>query len=189
MKLRFLAVAVAALALCPNTRGAMQTYYGTANGGITSGKISDGTLQLSGTVGSSISFTFNRGTTAPMDGYLVLFLDSTAGGYANTTSFTDVGEGPRSAITGYAGGSSRARTYFAEGFTADYALVMNPSVGVQLWQLGAGTLADPQVLLTGDQNLTTFNCTLERDALGMSDAGALRFEALYMNGYGSRYRP
>src|SRR6185369_8900613 len=100
-----LGIFLGTILLCHSVQGGVytQTYLGNATGDST--VVSEGTLMMSGNVGTDINVTFTRGGTdsATMNDYLVLFLDTTAGGFSSTASFTDRSSASRAAISGYNG--------------------------------------------------------------------------------------
>lgn len=182
----YIGIAIAALSLSANA--AMQTYNGLGNGA-TTGPIVGGNLQISGNVGTDISFTYNRGQGSLTAGrFVVLFLDSTAGGYGNTASFTDIGINGRSAISGLSSSGARATATFATGFTADYALVINPEYGVTLWQLGTGEFTRLRQPFLGGvaSSTTTYDFNLRRGELGMGASDSLRFQSAFVSEEGGR---
>lgn len=90
------------------------------------GVVGTGSLNLSDN-GSTISGVFNRGGgSGEQFGYsLVLFIDSVAGGVADTTQITDNAR-VRTSVSGRsASGYYKSSVIFASGFKADYALVLN----------------------------------------------------------------
>jgi MYXO-CTERM domain-containing protein len=133
MKKSLCAFALAVVTAAP----AMATVYsGNGNTGF-GGTIGVGSLTLSDD-GTTISGTVTRGS-ANFNDVLVLYIDSTAGGFTGTSSFSDAGDGLRTAISGY-NGSSRSDLTFASGFDADYAIALGPSSDNfgGLWQLASG---------------------------------------------------
>src|SRR5437588_258204 len=154
MKTRFsgvgsLACLVFLLGSFHNALGALysQTYYGN---GVqpTTQIVSEGTLTLSGSAGGAINVNFTRGGVynGAMNYNLVLFLDTTPGGFNSTASLTDYSGPMQSAISGYSG-SSRSVATFANGFYADYAVVINANYGAYLYQLTGTTIdrIDPRL--------------------------------------------
>ncbi len=112
------------------TSAALATTYpgngGTGFGGPVGGAggsltFTDDHSTLSGTI------TLGNGQTQLSD-ELVIYIDSTTGGFTSTASFTDTGGGgdiDRKAISGFDGGN-RATVNFAPGFAADYAIALSP---------------------------------------------------------------
>ena len=171
---------------------ALVTYPGIVSGSPDSYIVSQGTLTLSGTAGSAINFNFTRGgaDSATMGNYLVLFLDTQAGGYNSTVNFTPNGNDAQRAISGLSSsGTSRSTANFANGFLADYALVIGPNVGAQVYQLGADSftqVASP-INHTMSGTARTYSFSVGRDTLGMGGTDALRFQSTYIAGGGYRY--
>ncbi|HVV73197.1 MAG TPA: hypothetical protein VHI52_17120, partial [Verrucomicrobiae bacterium] len=131
--------------LLPNSaRAAMSTpvtYNGNGNNGH-GGTVASGSLTLKDN-GTTVYGTFTKapGSTFQLD--LVIYIDSVAGGFHDTTSLRDNAEPARIAISGFNRAQNRGSTAtFAPGFTADYAIVLgvNPTdnAGNALYRLNAG---------------------------------------------------
>jgi hypothetical protein len=101
------------------------------------GAVGNGSVSITDT-SSSMTVTFNRGASGNLDNDLVLYLDTQPGGFADTSQFSDNGDGGRTAISGFnSSNPSRTLLTFASGFTADYAIsIENSFIGV--FQLEAG---------------------------------------------------
>lgn len=112
--------------------------YAGASAGIHSGfgdVIGAGSsLHVDADVNGRLGFGFQLGAGTWNDD-IVIYIDSKAGGIADTAAFTDTGDGLRKAISG-TDGSNRATLTFAPGFAADYALALNNGFA-GLWQLAA----------------------------------------------------
>ena len=72
-------------------------------------------------VGSTVTMVFNQGSGGFFDGNVV-YIDSVAGGVADTTSLTDTADGGRSIASGNNGSNNDIT--FAPGFEADFAISM-----------------------------------------------------------------
>jgi len=106
-------------------RGALYNGNGSTSFG---GAVGTGSLTLTDN-GTTVSATFSRGTggNGTFTDYLVIYIDSTLGGYSTTSGFTDYGSGLRKAVSGEdAPGNTRATAQFANGFSADYAIALHP---------------------------------------------------------------
>jgi hypothetical protein len=92
------------------------------------GPVGTGSLDISDTA-SSLTMTFNRGSGA-MNDVLVLYLDTQTGGFTDNSTFSDNGDGGRTAISG-ANNSNPSRTAVNLPFAADYAIaIQNGFIGV-----------------------------------------------------------
>lgn len=177
--------------LLQTVSGAMysQSYYGN---GVqpTTEIVSEGTLTMSGSAGGAINVNFTRGgvDNGAMNYNLVLFLDTTSGGFNNTGGFNDYSGPMQSAISGY-DGSHRGVATFANGFYADYAVVISANYGAYLFQLGTASheRLDPRLCPPGDNPAQrTYTFSLNRDTLGLAPSGVLRFQSGYLTDYGRR---
>jgi len=86
------------------------TYSGNGNSGF-GGPIGLGSLTLTDN-GTTVSGTVNKGPNGFND-ILVLYIDSTAGGFADTSGFADGADGLRKAISGFDGGGNRSLLTFS----------------------------------------------------------------------------
>src|SRR3954471_3607663 len=84
--------------------GSAATYSGNGNSGF-GGPIGLGSLTLTDN-GTTVSGTVNKGPNGFND-VLVLYIDSQAGGFADTSTLGDSGDGLRKAISGIDGGGNR----------------------------------------------------------------------------------
>lgn len=85
------------------------------------GPVGTGSLDVSDT-GSSLTVTANRGGGNWNDA-LVIYLDTQAGGFNDTSTLVDNNDGGRTAISGVTG-NGRTTAFFPAGFGADYAMVV-----------------------------------------------------------------
>lgn len=95
------------------------------------GAVGNGSVSISDTA-TSMTVTFNRGLSGNIDNDLVLYLDTQPGGFADTSQFSDNGDGGRTAMSGFnSSNPSRTLVTFASGFQADYAIsIENNFIGV-----------------------------------------------------------
>jgi hypothetical protein len=129
MKAKSLLILAASAVVAASSGVAQTTYNGNGATGF-GGAVGNGSVTVSDTA-TSMTVTFNRGT-GNIDNDLVLYLDTQSGGFADTSQFSDNGDGGRTAISG-ASISSGTRTVatFASGFGADYAIsIENSFIGV-----------------------------------------------------------
>src|SRR2546425_7681573 len=100
------------------------TYSGNGNSGF-GGPIGLGSLTLTDN-GTTVSGTVNKGPNGFND-VLVIYIDSQAGGFADTSGFADGADGLRKAISGFDGGGNRSLLTFTGGFSPDYAIALGPA--------------------------------------------------------------
>jgi hypothetical protein len=113
------------------------TYAGNGATGF-GGAIGNGNLVITADGAGNVTFTLNN-ASAFTGNDLVVYIDSVAGGFANTTQFSDNGDGGRESISAYnSGNPSRATVSFPTGFAADYALEFENDTYDGLFQLVAG---------------------------------------------------
>src|SRR5436190_8744690 len=112
------------------------TYSGNGNSGF-GGPIGLGSLTLTDN-GTTVFGTVNKGPNGFND-VLVLYIDSQAGGFADTSGFGDGADPLRKAISGFDGGANRSLLTFG-GFSPDYAIALGPASDNfgGLWQLNNG---------------------------------------------------
>jgi PEP-CTERM motif len=154
--IRKLALGIVSLGLMAFGSAAMATdYSGNGNSGF-GGAVGGATLSLSDD-GTTVSGTLTKGVAGDFNDVLVLYIDSTAGGFSDTSGFADSADGLRKAISGFDGGANRSTMTFAAGFSPDYAIALGPSSDSfgGLWQLANG----------GDNSLTFIN------SVGLSPTG------------------
>src|SRR5258708_27704366 len=80
------------------------TYSGNGNSGF-GGPIGLGSLTLTDD-GTTVFGTVNKGPNG-FNAVLVIYIDSQAGGFSDTSGFADGGDGLRKAISGFDGGANR----------------------------------------------------------------------------------
>jgi hypothetical protein len=133
-----LSATVTAMVLALPVRGlAGTTYLGNGNSGF-GGPIGGGSLTLSDD-GATLSGTIIKGPNGFNDA-LVLYIESGAGGFADTSGFADGADGLRRAISGFDGGGNRSLLTFLPGFLPNYAIALGPADDNfgGLWQLANG---------------------------------------------------
>src|SRR4051794_4246317 len=95
------------------------TYSGNGNSGF-GGPIGLGSLTLTDN-GTTVSGTVNKGPNGFND-VLVLYIDSTAGGFNDTSGFGDGADGLRRAMSGFDGGGDRKLVRFTAGVPAGFGI-------------------------------------------------------------------
>src|ERR1700733_9338528 len=94
------------------------TYNGNGNAGF-NGSLGNSVLTVSDS-GGNVNFSLAAGAAIGGDN-IVFYIDSAAGGFSDTSTFSDNADGGREAISGFnSGNPSRTLATFASGFTADY---------------------------------------------------------------------
>src|SRR3989441_6739390 len=147
--------AASAAVFCFSTSAA--TYSGNGNSGF-GGPIGLGSLTLTDD-GTTVSGTVNRGP-GNFNDVLVLYVDSVAGGFSDTSGFGDGADGLRRAISGFDGGGNRSLMTFS-GMLPDYAIALGPSSDNfgGLWQFANGGANSPDFVGHVDLNPTRDNKT------------------------------
>src|SRR5580765_2931147 len=161
---------IAGLALLSSSAVAA-TYSGNGNSGF-GGPIGLGSLTLTDN-GTTVSGQVNKGPNGFND-VLVLYIDSTVGGFADTSGFADGADGLRKAISGFDGGANRSLLTFS-GMNPDYAIALGPfsdNFG-GLWQLangGANSLNfvnSVNLNPTGNNNSPTYTFSFNVSDIGL----------------------
>jgi hypothetical protein len=157
-----------------------------------------------GTVGQgSVSFTkhgrdvtvdFTKGPLAFADN-LVFFIDSQAGGFNGTATFSDNSVGLTRSISGLSeNGLGRSTVTFVGGFFADFALAFGVNSGAAIYRLdsgGQGSLERVRSLSlnpSDSQGYAAYSLTFNLDDLGVAaNQDYFRFESIYATDGGGRY--
>jgi hypothetical protein len=140
-------------------------YYGNGVSDM-SGFVGNGNLSFSDN-GSRVRGTFNLGSAFTPQDYLVFYIDSRPGGFADTSGFIENGNPFKASASGLSYSGVRSLATFAPGFTADYAIVLQHQSSAFLFELAAGTEFPMQKTLVFNEvgNTWTFDFYL-------SDVGA-----------------
>src|SRR5436190_14816455 len=118
-----LKLCVATLLLASSLGAYAATYSGNGNSGF-GGPIGLGSLTLTDN-GTTLFGQVNKGPNGFND-VLVLYIDSSPGGFADTSGFADSADGLRRAISGFDGGGNRSVMTFS-GMLPDYAIALGPA--------------------------------------------------------------
>jgi hypothetical protein len=169
------------------------TYSGNGNSGF-GGPIGLGSLTLTDD-GTTISGQVNKGPNGFND-VLVLYIDSTAGGFADTSGFADGNDGLRKAISGFDGGANRSLMTFTGGFLPDYAIALGPSSDGfgGLWQLANGGgnslnfVSSVNLVPTGNPLSPTYTFSFNLSQIGLTPLSGATFEILGTYTSNSGYR-
>jgi PEP-CTERM motif len=186
----FLILTAALLALpCLSTKAS--TLSGNGNSGF-GGPIGLGSLTLTDD-GTTVSGTVNKGPNGFND-VLVIYVDSVAGGFADTSTLADGGDGLRKAISGFDGGGNRSLLTMPAGFLPDYAIALGPSSDGfgGLWQLVAGGnnslpfVASVNLNPTGNNNSPTYTFSFSLAQIGAASGQTFRLLGSYTSNSGYR---
>jgi len=174
------ALTLALLGLTVSVQAA--TYSGNGNSGF-GGPIGLGSLTLTDN-GTTVSGQINKGPNGLND-TLVLYIDSTAGGFSDTSGFADTFDGLRKSISGF-DGANRSLLTMSGGFLPDYAIALGPAnenFG-GLWQLangGANSLpfvTSVNLNPTGNNNSPTYTFSFNVSQIGLTPSSGATFRLL-----------
>ena len=152
------------------------TYLG--NGNTTwGGAVGSGTLNLTDD-GTTLNLTLTKGP-GNLNDALVIYVDSVAGGFSDTSGFTDTGDGARSAISGF-NGASRSTMTFAAGFQPDYAVTIEGTYA-SLFTLANGSAFtwDSGVAQAGGTS-PTFSLSFPLASIGVSAGQSFELFGTYI---------
>jgi hypothetical protein len=163
----------AALLLLLHLGASAATYSGNGNSGF-GGPIGLGSLTLTDD-GTTVSGTVNKGPNG-FDDVLVIYIDSVAGGFTDTSGFSDAGDGLRKAISGFDGGANRSLLTFPLGFKPDYAIAIGPANenfgGLRKLANGANNsmqfISSVNLNPTGNNNSATYTFSFNVSQIGIS---------------------
>ena len=116
----------------------------------------------------------------------VIYIDSVAGGFADTTTINDNGDPGRAAISGNGTGGGTSELTFAAGFNPDYAITIEDGFA-GLFQLnagGAGSLGFVTTLNftpTGNPSLQQREGELLLSDIGLLAGDSFKWVATYLN--------
>ena len=188
-----LIAAVASIALISGAFAQVtNAFSGNGNTGF-GGVVGNSSLQIVSLADGTLNFTWTRGSSDFNDA-LVVYIDSTSGGFADTLSFNDQGDALRSAISGASGGStgadanSRSIVTFNTGFTANYAFAANTGFG-GLWTLASG--GNNSLVFntatgfapTGSATAATYSWSFNVSSIGLTanSGESFKFVGTYLN--------
>jgi hypothetical protein len=180
-----LATGFAALALLASTALAQTvTFNGNGATGF-GGPAGLGSLTFNMT-GTTVNVTFTNGRT-PGEGFnnlLVIYIDSRAGGFTDTSAFTDSTDPHRRGISGFDNGN-RALLTFSGGFAADYAIALNSSFA-GLWELDDTALFAFRGDLGispggGNNNAATYSFSFDLSQIGLGAGDTFNIVTTYLD--------
>ena len=128
-----------------------------------------------------LTFSWLPGNTA--NDILVFYFDTQAGGASDTSSFTDIADGGRRAISGF-NGTDRSTLSFGGGFTANAALTMEPFFAGVFDQLGSNHnfIRSANITAHPDGYMATFNLS----DIGVAQGDSFDVVATYISQTGFR---
>jgi hypothetical protein len=167
------------------------TYSGNGNSGF-GGPIGLGSLTLTDN-GTTLFGTVTKGPNGFND-VLVIYIDSTAGGFTDTSGFADGADGLRKSISGFDGGANRSTMTFAAGFSPDYALALGPSSDSfgGLWQLASGGanslnfVSSANLTPTGTSGNATYTFSISLASIGITPGQTFGLFGTYTSNSGYR---
>ena len=187
---RCYAVGLGMVCLYHAAQGALYNGNGSKASG---GSVGLGSLNLTDN-GTTISAAFNKGGSAGtgFNDVLVIFIDSKSGGFTDTSSFSDNGNGLTRAISGFSSGGSRSTAVFASGFAADYAIALSFDSGINLYRLASGGGGSLEALGPlsfsphDSKTQPTFTFTFTWANINPEAGNSFRFESSYITETGFR---
>lgn len=140
------------------------------------GPVGDGELNITDD-GTTVSVTLTKGA-GDFNDSLVIFIDSVAGGFSDTSTLTDVADSGRKNASW---GTANTLT-FDTGFQADYAISFDPTVFNGLFQLSTGshTFVDG-VGGAGAATDASYTFAFDFSEIGLGSPTSFDFVALYWN--------
>lgn len=156
------------------------------------GSVGNATLQLSNNT-TTVKANFIKGIGSFVDN-LVIFVDTTPGGFTSTASLSDRGNALESAISGYS--VSRSVATFAPGFEADYAIALGVNSGSAVYKL-VNDASGPHLevvrsglnfLYTDSPNHATYSFQFDWANIGLpnNNTNFFKFETTYISSTASR---
>ncbi len=155
------------------------TYSGTG-----SGCLSGGSLTWNSDTAGTISGSFTRGGGNYFSDYVVIYIDSVAGGISTTANLRDTSSDFARTVTQFNGGDSKSTLNFAAGFGADYAIALKAGTGGgMLYQLPTqgSTLPEPvpvtldNAVVWNSQNSGPYKFSVTPQQIGLNSSGPVTF--------------
>ncbi len=147
------------------------------------GPIGTSTLEIIADAGNTINFKLNKGT-GEFNDYMVIYIDSKAGGINTTANLTDTGDDGRKAISGF-DGTNRSTVTFPPGFLPDYAISINNGFAglFEIVENGAHAFVTSANLSpTNNNNATSYTFDIDFSEIGTTQGSeSFKFLATYIN--------
>ena len=151
------------------------------------GTLGTGSLEVCAISGTTIDFTYTRGSDDFND-FMVIYIDTQSGGITNTANLTDTGDDGRKAISGFDGGS-RSTLDFPPGFEPDFAISMNNGFAglFEIVESGSHTYIQSALLSpTATNNAATYTFNIDFANVNTTpSAESLKLLATYINPAGA----
>ncbi|MDB6069036.1 MAG: hypothetical protein JWL81_207 [Verrucomicrobiales bacterium] len=170
-------LALAALPLLASTSQAA-VYSGNGNTGF--GGVID-SLNITDD-GTTLTFVLTRGPASLNDSF-VLYIDSVAGGFSDTSGFTDATDSLRGAISGKGTGGGTSVATFPSGITPDHAIGLEASFS-GVWALNNAanhTFISTANAAPGGTGQTSYTMTVTLANLGLTPGAGFSFVGTYLN--------
>lgn len=175
---------IATLSLATLSQAATYTGNGATGFG---GSFGNGSLSITETTPGTIVFTLTPSGTNWGGNDAVLYLDTKAGGLADTSTLTDTADGGRSRLTGTSNsGADRALVVFPSGFGADVGITFDTSSFAPAFDI---TNTPSNYTYLGGNGIAAdgpYSVTLTRTQLGLGPTDSFNFVGSLISG--SNYR-
>lgn len=170
------------------------TYNGNGNSSF-GGPVGNGTLTFTDN-GTTLTGTLTTSGSAADE--LIIYIDSAAGGFTDTSTLADTGGGSdtlRKGISGY-DGTKRSTVDFTGGFAANFALAISP-IGASfggLFELSGGGATTSNFAFIQNANLTPTNAngpytfSINLANLGIAPGQSFEFATTYLNSHSDIFR-
>lgn len=167
------------------------TYNGNGNSGF-GGPIGGGSLTLTDD-GTTLFGTVTKGPNGFND-TLVIYIDSVAGGFSDTSGFADANDGLRKSISGFDGGN-RSTLNFTTGFLPDYVIALKPTSFENfggLWSLAnggnnsLGFISSVGLTPTANSGAATYTFGLSLASIGITGGQSFELFGTYISVGGYR---
>ncbi len=139
---------------------------------------SGSTLYVDSSITGLLNFGLTRGSGSFNDA-MVIYVDSTAGGFSGTGGFTDTADAGRRAISGF-DGTRRSTLNFASGFAADFAITLDNSFA-GLFSLANGGSHGFVTSANRSNTGNDYEMNLLLANIGVAQGGSFRYFATYLN--------
>ncbi|MEM7680411.1 MAG: PEP-CTERM sorting domain-containing protein [Planctomycetota bacterium] len=156
---------------------------GNGNSGF-GGVIGPGSMAVTTLPDGTANMTLTRGTGGHFD-FTAVYIDSVAGGIANTSALSDTGDPGRAGLSGTGFGGELSDLGFATGFEADFGLTIDTGFS-GIFDIvndpnNFGFVAAVSTDGTRDPNDATFNVSFNLSDIGLTAGDSFTFVASYLN--------
>lgn len=151
------------------------------------GPIGTGSLEVCAVTGTTIDFTYTRGS-GDFNDFMVVYIDSQSGGISDTANLTDTGDPGRQAVSGF-DGTNRSTLSFPPGFEPDFAISMNNGFAglFEIVEFGSHNFIQTANLApTGTNTAATYTFNIDFANINTTpSAESLKVLATYLNPAGA----